>query len=153
MLRILLVEDSADDAELLRLALEESGMAVHLSRVGKRADLLQALQQDGWDLLICDHNLPDLDALAILALVAASRSSAGRPALPCLVLSGEISEQEALAALANGARACLSKDALHELVPTLQREAARLRLPGDTYASHGGQAPAAPPPGNDDLRH
>lgn len=124
MLQILLVEDSADDAELLRLALEESGMAVHLTRVGNRAGLQLALRQAHWDLLICDHDLPDLDAPSALDLIATSRAAAGWPELPCLVLSGAISEQDAAAALDKGARDCLSKDALLELVPVLRREIA-----------------------------
>lgn len=126
MLRILLIEDSPDDAELLRLRFVEAGIAVTITQVSNRLGLTQCLRRDCWDLLISDHHLPDLDAPTVLALSAANRLVLGLPELPGIVLSGEISDEDAAQALALGARDCLRKNEAHRLILLLQRERAHL---------------------------
>ena len=53
-LRLLHIEDSADDAELVRTALEMGGFTVETHRVETEADMAAALAQGGWDLIISD---------------------------------------------------------------------------------------------------
>ncbi len=83
MLRILLVEDSPDDAELLRFALDDAGIAHDLRRVWSRTALLDALRDDAPTLAISDLNLPGFGGVEALRLVQAER-----PGLPMLLLSG-----------------------------------------------------------------
>lgn len=127
MLRILLVEDSDDDAELLRLTLVEAGLDFSLTRVRDRASLAGRLQCAGrsggrgncWDLAISDHNLPDLDSLTALAMIAEVQ-----PSLPLIVISGAMSDAEAAAAMRLGARDFIAKHALVKLLPVIERELA-----------------------------
>lgn len=125
MLRILLVEDSADDAELLRLALQECPIPAELTRVDCKAALERELKKRNWDLVVCDRHLPDLDALTALEMVRTARSSA--PALPVIVMSGDMGLSAAVEAMQRGARDCIGKDELPRLIPVLEREIAHAR--------------------------
>src|SRR5665648_581618 len=72
-LRILFVEDSADDAELMLRRLREAGIEPHWDRVQTEAALREALVGERWDLALVDYNLPGFggpQALAVLAAVA-----------------------------------------------------------------------------------
>ena len=72
--RILLVEDSADDAELTGIALREAGLHCELRRVYTEAALLAALDDFAPHVVLSDLNLPGFDGERALALV---RSHAG----------------------------------------------------------------------------
>lgn len=125
MLHILLIEDSDDDAELLRLALLDSEIVAQLTRVATRAGLIAALGERAWDLVVCDHHLPDLDALIALDIIAAA--GGGEPAMPVIVMSGTMETAEAVEAMHRGARDCMAKQDLPKLLPVLEREIAHAR--------------------------
>jgi len=125
VLQILLIEDSDDDAELLRLALLDSAIPAQLSRVANRAGLSAALRDGSWDLIVCDHHLPDLDALIALDMIGAA--GGGRPAMPVIVMSGTMETAEAVEAMHRGARDCMAKHDLPKLLPILEREIAHAR--------------------------
>jgi len=83
VLRILLVEDSADDAALLRLELEDAGLRFDLRQVASEEALLQALETFEPDVAVSDMNLPGycgLDALALL--------HQRYPAIPLVLFTG-----------------------------------------------------------------
>lgn len=61
-LRVLVVEDSDDDATLILHELSLEGYEVEHQRVESAASLREALAQDSWDLVICDHALPAFDS-------------------------------------------------------------------------------------------
>jgi CheY-like chemotaxis protein len=67
--RILFVEDSELDYELIVLGLSNAGIAHDCSRVETEPELLNALQAERWDLVISDHQLPQLSAERALAVV------------------------------------------------------------------------------------
>lgn len=138
MLRILLVEDSNDDAELLRQALADGEVNAELRQVWTRAELLSALAES-WDLLICDHHLPDLDSLAVLDLV---RTQSDRPP-PVIVMSGAMRLADTVEAMRRGARDCMAKEQLPRLIPVLQRELAAARMAAELH--HTRQALAYSP--------
>lgn len=125
VLQILLVEDSDDDAELLRLALLDSAISARLTRVDNRAGLSAALREGGWDLVVCDHHLPDLDALIALDMIG--EAGGGEPAMPVIVMSGTMETAEAVEAMHRGARDCMAKHDLPKLLPVLEREIAHAR--------------------------
>jgi diguanylate cyclase (GGDEF)-like protein len=116
-LRILLVEDSEDDATLLLRELRRGGYAPDSLRVDSAADLEAALAQGGWDLVITDHNLPGFSSEA--ALAAVKRSGVD---LPVIIVSGSIGEEVAVAAMKAGAHDYIMKDNLARLVPAVARE-------------------------------
>src|SRR5688500_15020697 len=68
-LRVLLVEDSSDDARLLERELESLGYRVETTRVETRAALESALDSGSWDVLLCHQARPELNALSTLEVV------------------------------------------------------------------------------------
>lgn len=87
MLRILLVEDSPDDAELLRFALDDAGIDHELRRVWSRAALLEVLGDFAPSVAVSDLHLPGFCGAEALRLVQAQR-----PGLPMVLLSGAPAE-------------------------------------------------------------
>src|SRR5438105_13337372 len=67
-LRILHLEDSQTDAELIVATLAEEGIACEARRIDTKADFVAALEQGGFDLIIADYSLPSFDGIAALAL-------------------------------------------------------------------------------------
>lgn len=83
MLRILLVEDSPTDAELLALALEDGGLSFELQVAPTLARLRESLQMFVPDVAVSDMNLPGFDGLTALSLVRRER-----PSIPLVLLTG-----------------------------------------------------------------
>ena len=73
-LKILLVEDSADDAELLALELADAGIEASWVRVDREAALKAALADGGHDLVVSDLGLPGFDGLEALRCVRARQA-------------------------------------------------------------------------------
>ncbi len=118
-LRILLVEDSPDDEELIRLAFADAGYAPLLTRVTSRPAVEAALAETDWHLILCDHNLPGMSSLDVLRLVADRGVGA-----PFVILSGAIPQEEAIEAMRRGARDFINKSMLGKLIPVIERELA-----------------------------
>ncbi len=125
-LRLLLAEDSDDDAVLIMRELEAGGYRLTSTRVETARDFEQELAVHDWDLVISDYSMPQFTALDALAILKLSR----QPELPFLIVSGSIGEASAVAALKAGASNYLMKDKLAELLPSVQRELkdARMRI-------------------------
>src|SRR2546426_1606171 len=115
-LRVLLVEDSAEDAELMLRALKTGGFAPVHERVETPTALRSALEGSTWDVVLSDYSLPELEAPAALAVV---RERA--PDVPFLVVSGNVGEDAAVAAMKSGAVDYIMKDRLQRLAPAVER--------------------------------
>jgi PleD family two-component response regulator len=117
LLRVLLVEDSEDDAALLLATLHSAyGEILHLC-VDTAASMRAALEQEKWDVIVCDHNLPDLDAYSALCIAQEENMD-----IPFIIVSGSIEEDIAVAAMKAGAVDTIDKNNLARLVPAVQRE-------------------------------
>ena len=116
-LRLLLVEDSADDELMILHALGEYGFTVEHRRVETEAELSAALAEGGWQAVISDHNLPGFDGLKALDMVRA-----WGPYMPFLFVSGTASDDVGVRAMASGANDYLLKGNLTRLGPALTRE-------------------------------
>ncbi len=116
-LRLLLVEDSEVDAELLFLQLNRVGYQVDCRRVETAPEFLHALADQEWDLIIADYHLPQFNALEALRIYQASGLD-----LPFLIVSGTVGEETAVAAMKAGAHDYLMKDNLKRLGPAIARE-------------------------------
>ena len=116
-LSLLLVEDSETDAELLLVELRRTGFDVASERVATDAELRLALASDAWQIVVCDHGLPNFSSTEALQVV----SDTGRD-IPFVVLSGTIGEEAAVAALKAGARDVVLKTNLARLGPVVERE-------------------------------
>lgn len=77
-LRVLFVDDSELDVELAARALRQSGHRIEWTRVETGAAMEEQLAQGGWDVVICDHNMPEFDSVSALALLQ-SRGGATCP--------------------------------------------------------------------------
>jgi signal transduction histidine kinase len=112
-LRVLHLEDSELDHELMVVHLLRGGLRVRALRIDSEGDFISALEQP-WDAIISDYNLPGFSGLVALDLLAASSRD-----VPFILVSGEIGEDTAVAAMRNGASDYLLKNNLARLVPAL----------------------------------
>src|SRR4051812_1999536 len=113
--RVLLVEDSDADAELVRRALQAGGYAPSIERVHTESGMLGALAHGPWDVVLCDYSLPGFGAMRALTLLHSS--SLGD--VPLLIVSGSIGEESAVEALKAGAADVVSKQNLGRLAPAV----------------------------------
>ncbi|MBA3425238.1 MAG: PAS domain S-box protein [Rubrobacter sp.] len=117
-LRILLVEDSEDDALLLLRTLRRGGYETVHERVDNAADMGAALDGREWDLVISDHSMPTFNSSAALAMLRGK----GFPDLPFIIVSGKIGEDTAVASMKAGANDYIMKDNLARLNTAIERE-------------------------------
>jgi two-component system, cell cycle sensor histidine kinase and response regulator CckA len=116
-LRILLVEDSENDAQLLMRHLTRNGVEFSLTRVQTGPAMLDALATGTWDLVVSDYSMPQFSASAALETLRSTGLD-----LPFIIVSGTVGEETAVTALKAGAHDFLPKDRLGRLVPAIQRE-------------------------------
>ena len=116
-LRILLIEDSPEDVELLRLHLRTHGIAFTSVQVDSMEDFQLALEAEAWDLVLSDFSLPGTNGMEILQALRKHD-----PDLPFILLSGVLDEAAAVEAMRNGANDFLVKSNLSRLVPAIERE-------------------------------
>jgi DNA-binding NtrC family response regulator len=90
-LRVLIVEDSDDDAELLRAELGRAGYDLSCGRVQTAAEMRAALESSSWDLVLSDFSMPTFSGPAALELLKASGLD-----IPFIIVSGTIGEETAV---------------------------------------------------------
>ncbi|BEL06290.1 hypothetical protein Q0Z83_044810 [Actinoplanes sichuanensis] len=116
-IRLLLIEDSEDDAVLVVNRLRRSGLRVDYERVETADGMRAALQRHSPDIVISDNRMPTFDAESALRLLRDSRLD-----VPFIVVSGQIGEESATALMRAGAADFVLKDKLARLAPAVQRE-------------------------------
>src|SRR6266513_884100 len=116
-LRVLIAEDSEDDARLLLRELQQAGYQPTYERVDTPAAMTSALDRHAWDLVIGDYSMPAFSGPAALALLRARD-----PDTPFIFVSGTIGEDVAVEAMKAGAQDFLTKGNLRRLIPAIQRE-------------------------------
>ncbi len=121
-LRLLIVEDSADDAALAVRALEYGGFTLETVCVESEAGLREALDGATFDLVITDHALPGFDSTGVLTVLTERA-----PDLPCLLVSGKVGEEAVSAAIRQGAVDYVGKDSLGCLATCVERALATSR--------------------------
>ncbi|MBF0391001.1 MAG: response regulator [Desulfamplus sp.] len=116
-LRLLLVEDSESDAELITRSIRRAGFNLVFEQVQTQKEMADALNSRYWDIVLSDYNMPQFDAFSALNLLHQS----GRD-IPFIVVSGAIGEDTAVSLMKNGAHDYLMKDNLPRLIPAIERE-------------------------------
>lgn len=116
-LRVLLIEDSEDDAMLLVRELRRGGFQPDTLRVDTADAMREALGHEIWDVIITDHNMPGFSSEAALSIVQQMGVD-----IPIIIVSGSIGEDIAVAAMKTGAHDYIMKDNLTRLVPAIERE-------------------------------
>jgi two-component system cell cycle sensor histidine kinase/response regulator CckA len=115
-IRILHLEDNARDAELIKHRLQSGGIAADIQLATSREEFADALNRDGFDLVLCDYNLPGYDGISALQLARHVRPDAS-----VIMISGSVGEDEAVKCLQSGATDYLLKQRLDRLVPAVSR--------------------------------
>jgi PAS domain S-box-containing protein len=116
-LRVLIVDDSDDDAKLLIRQLQNGGYEPEWQRVETTETMEAALDSQQWDVILCDYKMPRFSAPAALKIVQEKIID-----VPFIIVSGAIGEDTAVAAMKSGAHDFLMKDKLAKLVVTIERE-------------------------------
>lgn len=122
-IRLLLVEDSETDAELLLHQLEKGGFTVSHKRVQTAEDMKRALRQDKWDIVISDFVMPEFDGLSAWKILRKSGLD-----LPFIIVSGKIGEDAAVDAMRSGVHDYIMKSNMKRLIPAVQRELADAKM-------------------------
>jgi len=116
-LRVLIVEDSPDDAALVLRELRRGGYEPVSERVETAEGMSTALERAEWDVILCDYTMPHFSALEALETLKSKQLD-----IPFIIISGTIGEETAVLALKAGAQDYLIKGRLARLVPALERE-------------------------------
>jgi DNA-binding NtrC family response regulator len=114
--RILLVEDSEDHANLLLREIQRGGYGVECERVETADAMSSALTRQQWDLIICDFSLPSFSAPNALELLKKTNID-----LPFIIVSGTIGEESTVNAT-GGCNDFIIKGNFARLLPAIQRE-------------------------------
>jgi two-component sensor histidine kinase len=126
VLRILLLEDSALDAELVTEALIDAGLPVSIERVVSADEFTRAVRDESWDLILADYLLPAFNGLNALEIAQEMAR-----ATPFVFVSGALGEEVAVEALKRGATDYVLKDKLDRLPATVLRALAEARERGE----------------------
>jgi len=122
-LRVLIVEDSEDDARLLHRKLQLEGYDVISECVDSAEKMRAALTGKPWDLILCDYVMCGFGGIEALE-IAKERA----PDLPFIVVSGKIDEATAVEAMKAGASDYVAKARLERLLPAVKRELANISV-------------------------
>jgi PAS domain S-box-containing protein len=115
-LRILHLEDNANDAELVAATLGAESLACEFVRVDSRAAFVDALAHHEFDLILSDYSMPGFDGVTAHMLARAQR-----PDVPFLFVSGTMGEEVAVDCLKDGATDYVLKHRLSRLGPAVRR--------------------------------
>ena len=116
-LRVLMIEDSQDDAQLLLRQLQHGGYDVTWHRVETEVGTQDALAREPWDIVICDYSMPHFGGFDALRLLRSRGLET-----PFIFLSGTLGEDAAISALRQGAQDYIMKGNTKRLLPAIERE-------------------------------
>jgi PAS domain S-box-containing protein len=124
-LRILLLEDDPNDAELIRIELQRHGLKPQWQHAATATEFRAALEGGAPDLVLADYKLPGFDGLSALEIVRQQC-----PDVPFIFVSGALGEERAIEILKSGATDYVLKDRLQRLPAVVERalEETRARL-------------------------
>ncbi|MFN3531258.1 MAG: EAL domain-containing protein [Candidatus Brocadia sp.] len=116
-LRILVVDDSMDDVELMLRELRRGGYDPVFERVETASAMKMMLEKQEWDVVLADHFMPFFNAIGALTQLQLSGLD-----IPFIIVSGSIGEDLAVSSMKAGAHDYIMKDNLARLVPAIERE-------------------------------
>lgn len=117
-IRILILEDRLNDADLIEWELSDAGLDVTIKRAMTEEEYLRALEEFAPDLILSDYNLPQYTGS--LALLAAKKL---QPQVPFILVTGAFDEHDCLynEILAQGAKDCVLKKHLDQLATSVRK--------------------------------
>lgn len=115
-LRVLILEDTPTDAELMERELHKAGLVFTAKRVETRDAFVSALEEFHPDIILSDYHLPDFDGMAALKMVRHDH-----PEVPVVIVTGTLADIEAVDLLRAGAKDYVLKDRMARLAPAVER--------------------------------
>jgi len=115
-LRILHLEDDPLDAELVKAAFDEAGVACDICRVETRNDFIAAVAKGEIEIILSDYKLPDFDGISALNIVRKKR-----PEIPLIFVTARMGEELAIETIKNGATDYVLKTNIARLATSVQR--------------------------------
>ena len=115
--RVLIVDDSEDDAMLVIRELKKGGYDPEYERVETSADMNKALQDKCWDVILCDYKMPKFSGTQAIAALKETNID-----IPLIIVSGAIVEATAVECMRSGAHDYIMKGNLSRLVSAVKRE-------------------------------
>jgi len=115
-LKLLIVDDSEDDAMLIIQALKKNGYAPDYARVETKAGLLEVVRKKSWDIILCDYHLPGLGGKEAIALLKDLDCK-----IPLIFISDVLDEEDVVECLRLGAHDYVLKSKLNRLFPAIVR--------------------------------
>jgi len=122
VIRPLILEDSANEAEALASALRNVGYAVRYKHIEDAEDLQEALESQSWDLLLAAQQVGDFTATQALSIIKQSGKD-----VPCIIFGGECSETLVTETIRAGAADVVSDESPDHLLLVIEREINNLR--------------------------
>ncbi|HJX17678.1 MAG TPA: EAL domain-containing protein [Acidiferrobacterales bacterium] len=119
ILRVLILDESPDDAEQASAILRQAGFMLKTQRLETGVAVEQNLDNSEWDLILCAHGMPNLPARQVVELVAHKQ-----PFVPVVVLARRIADDELRQLMQAGARDVIIKGQWGRLLPAVERELA-----------------------------
>src|SRR5512138_3851794 len=116
VLRILFLEDSEADSQLITRQLNRAGIHFDATRVSARDEYIAALGSGDFDVILADYALPTFDGLSALAIALEAC-----PDVPFIIVSGVLGEERAIDTLKAGATDYVLKQGLARLAPAVRR--------------------------------
>jgi len=123
--RVLMLEDNAADAELIRHELLRSGLATVTERVDTEHTFASAIRDFAPDVVLSDHSLGSFDAQSALSLLHSIR-----PTTPLILVTGSINSETTVACIRAGVEDLVLKENLSPLAALITK-AVQLRRPLD----------------------
>lgn len=119
ILRVLILDDSPDDAEQASACLRQAGYMLKTQRLETGVAVEQNLEANQWDLILCGHGIPNLPARQVVDMVAHKKQM-----IPVIILARRIGDEELRALMQAGARDVIIKGQWGRLTPVVERELA-----------------------------
>jgi len=122
-LRILLVDDSELDAELILNKFSEANILVEYSLVDNAQAMEKQLKEHEWDIILCDFAMPSFNAIEAIKMIQKFN-----PYLPIIIVSGVIGEEQAVELMRSGCRDYIMKHNMSRIPSVVLREFEEAKL-------------------------
>lgn len=116
-IKVLMIEDSEPDAELILNTLSEAKLSVKHCLVDNANDMKKQLEEHEWDIILCDYAMPSFSPFEAIEILKKLNIF-----IPFIVISGKIGEEKAVELMKSGCRDCIMKHNMNRIPAVVIRE-------------------------------